>query len=231
MSDYLCPTDNDAQRLMMQAVAAELRCALPGFIEEFDPETNLAKVRPAIKAKISIDGEIKYEKLDVIIRVPVVIPYGQIAKLCLTVPIKKGDECTLVFSDRMIDNFIKEGAKGGECVAPECCGGANKTSEPRTHSLADAICFPGCVSQPYKIPEWNTEAIELRNYDRTAYISLDTDGKLSIKAPGGMHIDAPTVNATHEIIGEDVRTHEGFDANPHLHSDVQPGGGNTGTYV
>lgn len=175
MADYLSPSENDAPNLQVLSVLSDLRFSMPGIVEEFDAETNLVKVTPAIKAKISVDGKVEYKKLPLILKVPVVIPCAQNAGLCLTIPIKKGDDCLLIFSDRMIDNFVKDGTVNGP-VSPECCGGDNKTSEPRMHHLTDAVCIPGILSIPTKIPNWNPEHMELRTKDGKNFIRVGSGG-------------------------------------------------------
>lgn len=231
MSDRRFANENAAMVDMVESIVSQMRFALPGIIEEFDVNTNLAKVKSAIQAKWYEDGKPVYKDFPIVEQVPVMIQYAPTQCLCMTLPLKKGDPCLLIFSDRMIDNFVKEFKKGGNPVKPECCGGANKTTEPRMHHLTDAICLPGLYGQPDKIKNWNPNAIEIRNSDRTAYFSLNKNGSIYMKAPGGVFIDTPTVRATHEIIGEDVRTHEGFDANPHLHGGIMPGPANTGTHI
>lgn len=181
MADNREVSESVAMDLLLSGHSSGLYFCRPGIIKEFDPATNLAVVRPAIQAKVTPrEGQPQYITFPTIIRVPVVIPYAQKAGLCITVPIRKGDECLLVFSDRMIDNFVKTGG----IVKPECCGGDNKTSEPRQHDLTDAICIPGFISQPFKIPEWNTNAIEIRNRERTCFFSMNENRDITISTTG-----------------------------------------------
>lgn len=223
-------SESYALESVIERMIAQACCCLPGIVEDFNPgPPPIAKVVPAIKRKVIGENKPRYIKMPVILNVPVVVPFSQSAGLLMTLPVKKGDEGLIVFSDRMIDEFVE---KGG-FQSPECCGPENETTEPRAHSLTDAIFIPGIISKPQgkDIVDWKLDAIEIRNRDRSAFISLGTNGAIRMKSPVGVFFDAPTVNATNEIIGKDVRTHEGFDANPHLHSDVMPGSANTGTYV
>lgn len=189
MADTHYPSFSETMQSLIDAAVDRRYFIRPGVIVEFDAATNLAKVRPAIKAKEVVDGKADYVQLPKIIRVPVVVPYAQTAGLCLTLPLRPGDECVLLFSDVFIDEFVKRGSCGGECAAPECCGGDNLTTHVRMHDLTDAICLPGVISQPCKLPEWNTDAIELRNKDRTAFISLNEDTCITVKTTGSVAIE------------------------------------------
>jgi hypothetical protein len=128
--------------------------------------------------------------------VPVVLPFAQGAGLLLTLPIRGGDECLIVFADRSLDNFVQSGG-----VQPSVATASEDTTTPRSHSLADAICIPGIISNPQAVPEYNTDNIELRDRERVQYISLGPegititdgtakwnmqDGKVTLDAPAGI---------------------------------------------
>lgn len=193
------PTTEIAFARLLRGIVAGMHFCRPGYIEKFDAATQLAEVTPAIMMKYSADGEVEYRKLPVLINVPVVVPFVQALGLALTLPIRPGDECLLVFSDRAIDDFLENGAQAGN-AKPECCGGDNKTTEPRIHHLSDAICIPGIISQPQKLPNWSGEAIELRNRDRTAFISLNANADITIQTVG-----AVTIRADGDIVIESDR--------------------------
>lgn len=193
MADYRSGGQNSSVNRMIYAVLSEMEFSKPGKIVKFDPDTNLCDAQPVVKRKVTIEDKAEYRELPVILRVPVVLPYSPMAGLCFTQPIRKGDPCLLLFSDRMLDNFIDQFAKGGCCVAPECCGGDNKTSEPRIHHLTDGMCIPGLHGIKDKIPKWNNEAIEMRNFDRTAFISLAENGDIAIQNTGKIVIKGDAV--------------------------------------
>jgi hypothetical protein len=183
------PTKEIAFCRSVRGIISGMYFCRPGFVEKFDAATQLAEVTPAIMMKYSVDGKVEYRKLPKLENVPVVIPFVQTLGLALTLPIKPGDECLLVFCDRGMDDFLEKGAQQGN-AKPEACGGENKTTEPRMHHLADAICIPGIISLPQVLPAWSTEAIELRNRDRTAYISLNANTNIAIQTTGNIAIQA-----------------------------------------
>lgn len=232
-------------------VLAGMRFCLPGIIQKFDPATNRAEVVPAIKGKLSFGGKASYISLPPILEVPVVIPCSQSAGVCVTVPIAPKDECLLLFSDRMLDQFL---ANGG-VQNPEAVGPHNQTTEPRQHDLTDAICVPGIITRPNVIANWNNECVEMRDKGREKYVSLGpdgivlsdsrarvtvADGAVDIEAPNGFSVDAPNFKLDRSsgagtvsgvLKAADMETTAGFFANTHRHDGVEPGGGHTGTFV
>ena len=68
----------------------------------------------------------------------------------LTMPIKKGDECLVIFNDRDIDNWFQ-----GSATSPNATG--------RLHSSADAIVIVGLRSLPNVLEDYDTDRAVLRN--------------------------------------------------------------------
>lgn len=174
MADNREPTESTALERVVRGVIGGMCFCRPGFIESFDVNTQLVRVTPAIMMKASIDGKVEYKKLPILINVPISLFYAQTLGLIMTLPITKGDECTLIFSDRALDNFIEQGAQGGN-AKPEVCGGNNQTSEPRMHDLVDGICIPGIITKPFRIPNYNPDAMEMRTRDGKNYIRLGSN--------------------------------------------------------
>ena len=190
MASRVFPSESEALEAIIHRMIGAACFCLPGAIEEFDAGTQIAKVCPAVKAKAIRDCEqgceVEYVKMPCLWNVPVVVPFAQADGLLLTLPLKKGDEGLILFADRMIDNFVE---KGG-CQPPECCGADNKTTEPRAHSLTDAIFIPGVISKPQAVPDWNMNAMEIRNRPRTCFISLGTDGNIEMETTADVNIKA-----------------------------------------
>lgn len=192
MADYSRTSAPEEFAMQFERMAAQIRCAVPGVIQGFDPATQTASVQPAIKMKVNLGEGGGQDYLPVVQNVPVVLPFAQGAGLLLTLPIQVGDECLLVFADRGIDNFTQ----GGGMQAT--VSGANNTTTPRAHSLSDAICIPGIISNPQAVAQYNEEHIELRDRERKQYISLGPEGititdgvaKWNMK-DGAVTMDAP----------------------------------------
>jgi len=169
MADNRVLTDAGQFALQFQRMAAMIRCAMPGVIVSFDPGTQRASVKPGVKMKI-VQEEVSYIDLPTIQNVPVVIPYGFEGKVLLTFPIKAGDPCLLVFSDRAIDNFLQTGQSENPGASQN-----EDTTTPRAHHLSDAMCIPGLIAAPQVVPDWNQENIELRDFERKNYITLGAE--------------------------------------------------------
>lgn len=213
MASRMFPSESSAVESIVSRMIGEASFCLPGIIEEFDPgPPPIAKVYPAIMRKTMPGNQVKYVRMPLLLTVPVVVPFAQTSGLLITLPIKKGDEGVILFADRMIDNFVE---KGG-CQPPECCGADNETTEPRAHNLTDAIFIPGIIAKPNgkKILAWNTEAIEIRNQDRSCFISMGTDKNITIKTTGSMNI---TLGGEFKVQATGDATMNG--ANVHLNED------------
>lgn len=119
---------NQLVNAMLSTVRNEIsgiHTAAPGEIVSYDPGTNQASVKPAIKKKVP-DGRML--DFPVIVGVPVVWPTAAGGQASLTLPLKAGDGVLLVFSERSIDDWIV----GGE------------SEDLRQYDLTDAIAIPGC---------------------------------------------------------------------------------------
>ena len=154
-------TGYEPLRLLLEEFEVNLRVSIPGIIESFDPATQTVTVTLALKEKLSsVSGEVKDVVIPTLLDVPIVLPRA--GDFLLSMPIKKGDECLVVFSDMCIDAWFTSGK-----VSPQM--------EKRRHDLSDAFAIIGTWSQPNVVPNYSTTATELRNKSRTSYISLDND--------------------------------------------------------
>lgn len=227
-------------------IMSNLRVALPGIIQSFDPETVTCVVQPAVKGYESDDaGKKSSLSLPLLVDIPVIFPRG--GGVTLTFPVKAGDECLLVFADRCIDFWWQN-------------GGIQEPVDGRMHDLSDAFAIVGPQSQAQKISGISTRAAQLRTDDGAAFIELDpgshavsitTPGKLTASAQGGTEINSPeivlngnvTINGnlsqgmgdgggTATMLGPVNVTNDvkagGISLQTHKHGGVETGGGQTG---
>lgn len=203
-----------------QGVDAHLKdvhTSMPGIIETFNAATQIASVQPAIKRIFKLnDGEqeiLTPTALPILINVPVQFPRG--GGFSLTFPVKKGDECLLVFCERSIDNWHK-------------FGGIKKPGAKRFHSLSDATAFVGLSSLVNKVPNYDPINTELKKDDGTVSISLNNNNSMSIYADSDViitsgttvDITAPliTITGNLEITGTHVKHNGTRIDDQHTHS-------------
>lgn len=155
----------------------DLHTSMPGIIESFDPETQTASVQPAIRRifvrREGTDEILVPEDLSILINVPVQFPRG--GGFSLTFPVKKGDECLIVFAERAIDRWHK-------------FGGVRDPNARRFHSLSDATVFVGISSLPNKVPNYDGTNTQLKKDDGTAVISVNEDSSISVEADSNIDV-------------------------------------------
>ncbi len=165
----------------------QIRVALPGIIQSFNPDAVTAVVQPAIRyIERDNDGNKVTQDYPLLVDVPVVFPRG--GGCTLTFPVKAGDECLVIFADRCIDFWWQS-------------GGIQEPVDGRMHDLSDAFCIVGPQSQAKKISGISTTAAQLRTDDGAAIIELaaghdvtvKTPGKLTASADGGTEITSPEI--------------------------------------
>ena len=201
--------------------ALRLNTAIPAIIDEFDVATQRVSATPAIKAKCTnLSGEVYYIDYPKITNIPLAIQQGN--GVSITYPIQKGKLCTLIFSQRSLDNLLLDDSKPAEPFVGE----NPYTTTIRCMDMTDAMCFPGIITNAGSISNYNTSAVELRNADGSVKVSVSqndltlTQGGASISLSGG--------NVS--IVGTSV-TINGHDFDTHVHSGVTSGGSNTGVVV
>ena len=124
------PTQQELLRLAIEYYIRDVWTALPGKVTKYDPVMQKADVKPLVQDLIATeDGEEIVEPIPVITGVPVMFPRA--GGFYMTMPVKEGDFCLLVFNSRSIDKYL-EGS--GSDVNP---------ADFRMHDLSDAVAFLG----------------------------------------------------------------------------------------
>jgi phage baseplate assembly protein V len=232
--------EQQTAQAIADSVSSQIRVAMPGIIQSFDPEAVTCTVQVALRG---VAGNESVE-LKPLVDVPVIFPRG--GGCTLTFPVKAGDECLLIFADRCIDFWWQS-------------GGVQETVDPRQHDFSDAFAIVGPQSQAHKISGISMAAAQLRTDDGAAFVevaaghdvTVQTPGKLTANAQGGTEITSPTIvlNGAVTINGtlsqgmgasgggatmlgpitvtNDV-TAAGVSVKNHTHKGVEPGSGNSG---
>ena len=182
-----------------RSAAIDLRVAVPGIIRDFNSAEQTVTVECAIREKVrNINGEESWENIPPLLDVPLVIPRA--GGYSVTLPVKEGDECLVIFADACIDAWWQS-------------GGVQNQIDCRRHDLSDGFAVLGTWSQPNVIPNYSKNSVQIRTDSGSSYIEISGDT---------VNIKAANIN----LIGRSVI--EGTAWKSHTHSGVKSGGSNTG---
>lgn len=160
------PDDPIVLQQIIDRILMGLNTAIPATIRAFDPVTQTVTAIPNIKAiNHTIDGKTFTSALPELIQVPCFLLGSSSSGMTITIPIKKNDQCLIIFSQRSIDNWFKYSGVQDPV----------ETLVPRHHSLADGIALVGLYPKPQKITEYNNDAIEIRDGSRSNRITMEKD--------------------------------------------------------
>lgn len=149
-------------------VSRNLNCHIIGRIEKFDKTKNTIEASCGLKRQYSDGTIVEFPKF---IDVPVLTLTG--GDSFLTLPIKAGDWCLLLFCDRDIDSWWYSGE-------------VREPNSPRHHSLSDAVALVGLRPATEALPLLDDQAILnggtsgvgiKNNYGQ---VTIDTAGKTTI---------------------------------------------------
>ena len=211
--------------------AMKLNTCIPAIVDEFDPVTQRVSASPAIMGKyVKPDNTVEYIPCPKITNIPLAITKG--AGLTITYPIKKGENCTLIFSQRSIDNFLIENGiqRPYDTDSPEY-------TTLRCMDMTDAMCFPGVITNKEAISSYDNDAIEIRNSDGETKLTVKENslkflqGNATIELSGGnitMNADNITINGTSSVTVGQVTSIDGVDFLTHIHDKVVSGQGKSG---
>jgi hypothetical protein len=162
--------EEEALTSMMEAQQAGLWSALPCIVDTVNFEAQTITAQPAIKGKQTLpDGTVQDLQLPLLVDVPIMFPRA--GGFALTFPIKKGDECLVVFSSRCIDSWWQT-------------GGVQPQAEERMHDLSDGFCFLAPTSQPKVLPNVSEDTVQLRDEAGTSFVEITSDGDINSVAVG-----------------------------------------------
>ncbi|SFE43284.1 hypothetical protein SAMN04487969_102493 [Paenibacillus algorifonticola] len=158
ISERIPNNQEDMYRSMFDAFSSNLRVAMPGIIQSFDPVEQTVTVQPAIRERVQ-DGKLQssWVNLPLLLDVPIVLPRA--GNMVMTMPIAAGDECLVIFADMCYDAFFSN-------------GGIQNQIEKRRHDLSDGIAIIGMWSQPNVIENYSTTSAQLRNLNGTQYVEI-----------------------------------------------------------
>ena len=177
--------EGEAEKVAFDIYDFCLRVAMPAIIQEFDPVTQTVTVIIAVSEYIrQLDGTIKPVEIKPLSKIPIVIPRA--GGFSVTLPIKPGDECLVVFADTRIDYWWQWGADTGPNISRE-------PMSYRRHDLNDGFAILGTWSQPNMIPGYSPISMQVRSDDGLTIIDIGETG-VTVTAAGSVSVIAPAVS-------------------------------------
>lgn len=192
-------------RQLLWQFSCELRVAIPGIVQSFNPTLQTVTVQVAVRERmLNAQASPINPTLYVLTDVPIVMPSAGI--FSLTLPVQAGDECLLIFADCSISQWWQSGEVSDQI-------------DKRRHSLSDGFAIIGPWSKANRITNYSPNTAQLRTDDSTVVIEL-TPTAINITAP---QINILSTGGTTMIDGKPFLTHE--------HSGVTSGGSVSGPVV
>lgn len=181
-------------RAALDARMVDVHTGIPGHVETYDASKLRASVQIEVRqARYDEAGERVPDRLPVVCNVPVLFVGGGGSRL--TFPVKRGDQCWLMFCEASLDRW---GERGGD-VDPEF---------DRRHHISSAVCLVG-LSDFGHAKAAHATATVLEGDD--VRIGDDSGGALATKADidalrqyiddqfGGLAGHTHTVDVTHAV--------------------------------
>lgn len=198
---------------VVESYGREMRVALPGIVQVFDPSTQTGRILISVQERININGEESWTNIPLLVDVPLALPRA--GGHTFAIAIKPGDECWVWFADYCYDSAWQSGGYGHPQV------------DRRRHDLSDSFFMPSLFSQPKKIPNYPTEGIQIRDDSGGTKVEV-VSGAVNVLG-GNINISGSSVSVAggNITIGSNT-TIDGRSFLAHTHSGVEPGGGSTG---
>jgi hypothetical protein len=197
---YTEPTLPALLAQISQNIFASLNCHQVGSIVSFNPDKQTAEVQLTINRvvynQVQVGAKLQMQPTilayPLLVDCPVFVLSG--GNGLVTMPVKAGDPCLVLFGDRDIDNWFSSGL-----TAPP--------NSPRMHSLSDGFALVGFRPQSASIANYATDAVEVRNGASKAAVKDDgTIALVSASAKMTFSNDAANMRAAVDYLCEALLT-------------------------
>jgi len=204
----------------LDRLQSRLWTKLPCVVTAVTADGQHVTVQPTImglQRNVDASGNVTWTniQLPLLPQVPVKFPSG--GGFTMTFPVAVGDEGTVAFSSRCIDNWWQQGGIQPQ-LAPNGVGSARK------HDLSDGFFELGGRSMPRILSGVSSSAVQLRSDDGTCYMEFN-ESHFKVVFPGGTFMIDSSGNVTST---GDVSSQSGGNAvslTNHLHTGIKPGTG------
>jgi hypothetical protein len=206
--------NEEIYKKLADGLAYDIRVAMPGVIQSWNPTTQTAVIQLSIAERINLSGNLSWEQIPLLVDVPLVTIKG--GGHLIATAINPGDECWVWFADCCHD------------AAWQNSGVNNVQSEKRRHDLSDGFFMPSLFSQPKVIPNYPTTGIQIRDAAGDTMVSV-VNSTINIAASGTVNVTGATVNINNS--SSNTINLNGRNFLSHQHSGIQIGSSNSGGVV
>lgn len=187
-------SDDQLYQRLKNNIMFSTHVALPAVVQEVDRQAQTVSAQPTIRERIvQSDSQIQYVNYPLLINVPIVFP--QVSGFRVTLPVTKGDECLVVFSDLAIDNWWQY-------------GNVQNPVEQRRHDLSDGFAIFGVLNQSKlsSISSFSSSGIKMESIAGGTSIEV-TASDVIFTNPSGAITLTQLMNHTHtESLGGNTST-------------------------
>lgn len=174
------PTLLEAIRAVMDRVMIDMHTCTPAKIVAYHSATQTADVQPQLQRRFANQTLVS---LPVVYGVPVVHPRANGGKVRIHLPLTAGDDVTLVFCERSLDNWKVK-------------GGLTDPNDPRRFNLSDCFAIPGGSAEPDAFPVEDPADIEI----------INENSKLKIKKTGKYKIEGGNSDELIDLLSDLVKS-------------------------
>jgi len=186
---------SEVYRAALENWQTRLWTALPCVVQAFPAASGLSQMmldaQPAIAGSaLNAQGGTDVIQMPLLVDVPIQWMGG--GGVTATYPIKKGDECLVIFASRCIDLWWQQGAAPGNSpgVLPP---------DTRMHNLSDGFALVGLRSLPREFAVDPNNACLITD-DGQAYFKLNpTTHAMTMLAKGGINLNGVTIDQNGNI--------------------------------
>lgn len=143
-----------------------LRVAAPGIVQSFDATKQTVTVQLAIRENMMQNAVPTPVAISTLVDIPIFMPRA--GGFLLTLPVKQGDECLVIFGDNCIDSWWQS-------------GGIQNQVDRRRHDLSDGFAIIGPWSQPRVVSNYSITSAQLRTEDGNTMVEIAPSGIVNVK--------------------------------------------------
>lgn len=153
---------DELMRNLSAQTASGIRVCLPCVVNTVDYDKQTVDAQPLIREQTRDEqGKTSFINYPLLINVPIVFPCA--GDYAITLPVAKGDECLVVFSDVSYDNWW-------------ISGGVQNPIENRRHDLSDGFAIFGIKNQNKRLANYSPDTMQLINTKTGRGLEVNAEG-------------------------------------------------------